>query len=138
MKHNVNWRSFGEEAAREDPAELFSKIRAVGEVVSLRVPLVGLTWLTTSRRPTAQMLKDDARFSLRRKKGHGVEGIAGMGWWAPASLRMVASNMLTCDEPDQTRLRATVHCAIPIRASLKNRADARASACGGLSVCSSA
>jgi cytochrome P450 PksS len=60
------------------------------------------------------VLKDNRTFTLRKEGG----GLAGLRWWMPPRLRALASNMLTMDEPDHTRLRGIVDEAFRRRAIL--------------------
>ena len=69
----------------------------------------GLVSLT--HEATARMLKDSATFSLRKNGA-----IAGLRWWMPKLVQTLASNMLTTDEPDHTRLRSIVDEAFRRRA----------------------
>src|SRR5437763_6725850 len=84
-----------------DPAAGVQRLRAVGPVVATRFPIVGKVWVTTSYALAARVLKDSATFTLRKEGG----ALAGLRWWMPRRLRVLASNMLTMDEPDHTRLR---------------------------------
>src|SRR5262249_34232345 len=74
-------------------------------VVQIRFPIIGRVWITTTYDLTARVLKDSDTFTLRKEGG----GIAGLRWWMPARLGALASNMLTMDEPDHTRLRGIVN-----------------------------
>ena len=71
-------------------------------------------WITTTYDLTARVLKDSEMFTLRSKSGT----LAGLRWWMPASLGVLANNMLTMDEPDHTRLRGIVDEAFRRRAIL--------------------
>jgi cytochrome P450 len=62
----------------------------------------------------ARVLKDRDTFTLRKDGG----GVAGLRWWMPRSLRALADNMLTMDEPDHTRLRGIVEEAFRRRSVL--------------------
>jgi cytochrome P450 len=97
-----------------DPAASFAKLRAEGPVVSVRFPIIGRVWVTTTEDATTRMLKASDSFTLRRNDGE----VAGMQWWMPRSFRALANNMLTKDEPDHTRLRSIVDEAFRRRAVL--------------------
>jgi cytochrome P450 PksS len=84
-----------------DPAASFARLRADGPVVSVRFPIIGRVWVTTTEDATSRMLKASDKFTLRRNDGE----VAGMQWWMPRTFRALANNMLTKDEPDHTRLR---------------------------------
>jgi cytochrome P450 len=105
---------FAGEAFFRDPAAVVSTLRAAAPVVPARFPLVGNVWVTTTHEATARVLKDSATFSLRKEGG----AVAGLRWWMPKLVQTLASNMLTTDEPDHTRLRSIVDEAFRRRAVL--------------------
>ncbi len=90
----------------ENPQLLYEQMRLEGEVVRLRLPVVGKVWMTVSHRSTASLLKDDSRFSMRRTDGSGKPG--GVQWWMPRTIRLLANNMLTSDGDQHRRLRKLV------------------------------
>src|SRR5262245_1277040 len=98
-----------------DPAAGVRRLRGSGSVVATRFPIVGKVWVTTTHELTARVLKDSDTFTLRKEKGGRV---AGLRWWMPARLGVLASSMLTMDEPDHTRLREIVDEAFRRRAIL--------------------
>src|SRR5262249_12125003 len=63
----------------------------------------------------ARLLKDSTNFTLRKEGG----AVAGLRWWMPRLVQTLASNMLTTDEPDHTRLRSIVDEAFRRRAVLE-------------------
>ncbi|MGY3422096.1 cytochrome P450 [Bradyrhizobium sp. F1.13.4] len=87
---------------------------------------VGDVWITTTHEATAQVLKDGADFTLRKEDGD----VAGLRWWMPNYVRTIASNMLTMDEPDHTRLRSIVDEAFRRRAIVAMEPRIRAVADG--------
>jgi cytochrome P450 PksS len=97
-----------------DPAAGIERLRARGPVVATRLPIVGKVWATTTYDMAARVLKDSETFTLR---SGGV--VAGLRWWMPRSVRALADNMLTMDEPDHTRLRSIVDEAFRRRAILE-------------------
>lgn len=92
-------------AAAEDPSTGFEQLRSLGTVAQVRMPLVGKVFITTTHEATAAMLKDNTRFTMRRR---GSRAVTGLQWWMPKSIRLLAQNMLTSDEPDHRRLRKLV------------------------------
>ena len=112
---------FTSDAFFRDPAAAIERIRAAGPVVRTRFPLVGKVWITTTYETTARVLKDSTTFTLRRDGD-----LAGMRWWMPKSIATLASNMLTMDEPDHTRLRGIVDEAFRRRAVLELQPRIRA------------
>jgi cytochrome P450 len=105
-----------------DPAAGVRALRALGPVVATRFPIIGKVWVTTTYELAARVLKDNATFTLRKEGG----ALAGMRWWMPRGLRLLASNMLTMDEPDHTRLRGIVDEAFRRRAVLDMQPHIRA------------
>ena len=105
---------FTSEAFFRDPAATVAMLRAIGPAVETRFPIVGEVWVTTTYEATARVLKDSATFSLRKESG----AVAGLRWWMPKLVETLASNMLTTDEPDHTRLRSIVDEAFRRRAVL--------------------
>lgn len=97
-----------------DPAAGIKRLRARGPVVAAKLPIVGKVWATTTYDMAARVLKDSEIFTLR---SGGT--VAGLRWWMPRSVRALADNMLTMDEPDHTRLRAIVDEAFRRRAILE-------------------
>ena len=75
----------------------------------------GKVWITTTQEMAGRVLKDSHTFTLRKDGG----GPAGLRWWMPPTLRSLANNMLTVDEPDHTRLRQIVDEAFRRRAILE-------------------
>ena len=109
MTPRIDFRS---EAFLRDPAAGVAALRAAGPVVETHFPIVGRVWVTTTYEATARVLKDSATFSLRKEGGD----VAGLRWWMPKLVQTLASNMLTTDEPDHTRLRGIVDEAFRRRA----------------------
>ena len=105
---------FTSEAFFRDPAATVAMLRAIGPAVETRFPIVGEVWVTTTYEATARVLKDSATFSLRKESG----AVAGLRWWMPKLVETLASNMLTTDEPDHTRMRSIVDEAFRRRAVL--------------------
>ena len=98
-----------------DPADAIARLRASGPLAEVRFPLVGTVWITTTHELADQVLKDNENFALRAQDGR----VAGLQWWMPGIVQTLASNMLTMDEPDHTRLRGIVDEAFRRRAVLE-------------------
>lgn len=98
-----------------NPATLVEELRAAGPLAQVRFPIIGTVWMTTTQDMAGRVLKDSATFTLRKEGG----GLAGLQWWMPGMLRVLATNMLTMDEPDHTRLRSIVDEAFRRRAVLE-------------------
>src|SRR5437879_1831666 len=61
----------------------------------------------TAHEAVNEVLKDDRTF-VRNPRNARKHQIAGMHWWMPRSLRVLAENMLGNDDPDHRRLRRLV------------------------------
>jgi cytochrome P450 PksS len=96
-----------------DPSSIIDRVRASDPVVEVRLPFIGKTWIATTEDTASHVLKDSATFTLRKDGG-----VAGLPWWMPGLIRSLASNMLTMDEPDHSRLRGIVDEAFRRRAVL--------------------
>ncbi|MCP3469244.1 cytochrome P450 [Bradyrhizobium sp. CCGUVB1N3] len=117
---------FTSDAFFRDPPRGIATLRASGPVVATRFPLIGDVWVTTTHDATAEVLKDGATFTLRKEDGK----VAGLRWWMPKLVTTIASNMLTMDEPDHTRLRSIVDEAFRRRAIVAMAPRVRAIADG--------
>ncbi|HWE72545.1 MAG TPA: cytochrome P450 [Stellaceae bacterium] len=105
-----------------NPAASVEKLRAMGPVVEVRVPIVGTVWTTTTQEMAERVLKDSETFTLRRDDGD----VAGLRWWMPGIVRALAENMLSMDEPAHRRLRDIVDEAFRRRAVLDMESRIRA------------
>jgi cytochrome P450 PksS len=118
---------FASEAFFRDPGAAVARLRALGPLVATTFPVMGRVWVTTTYEATARVLKDSEHFTLRKEDGT----VAGLRWWMPSTVTVLADNMLTTDEPDHTRLRGLVDEAFRRRAVLDMEPRIRAIA-GGL------
>ena len=58
-----------------DPAAGLTRLRAAGQVVQVRFPFVGKTWITTTNDLAGRVLKDSETFTMR----HDGK-LAGLRW----------------------------------------------------------
>ena len=107
-------------ASKRDPFPLFAAMHAAGPVIRVRLPLVGPVWLTTTHAATLAMVKNNETF-VQEGRHAGKSGVAGMQWWMPRRLQLLANNMLQKDEPDHRRLRKLVDKAFARRGILEMR-----------------
>ncbi len=105
---------FARQEYLRNPSPTIARLRAAGPVVEVKLPIVGRVLITTTQELAGRVLKDTDTFALRNEGGT----IAGLRWWMPGVIRVVANNMLTMDEPDHTRLRSIVDEAFRRRAIL--------------------
>lgn len=92
----------------QNPEIVFAPMRAEAAVVRTKLPIIGNVWLTTTAAATSAMLKDNQRFTMRKTAKSNSSEVAGVQWWMPRSIQLLATNMLTQDEPDHRRLRKLV------------------------------
>src|SRR5215471_9543254 len=90
-----------------DPFTILTRLRDAGAVVRVKLPFLGKTWIATTHEAVNEVLKDDSTF-VRSPKNAGKRQFAGMRWWMPRTLRVLAENMLSYDDPDHRRLRKLV------------------------------
>ena len=95
-------------------ADAIARLRAQGPVLQVHFPIIGKVWITTTNEVAGRVLKDSETFTLRKTDG----SLGGIAWWLPPSMRAMADNMLTMDEPNHTRLRQIVDEAFRRRAIL--------------------
>jgi cytochrome P450 len=100
-------------------------MRAAGPVIRAKVPFLGSAWMTTTHASTLAMVKDNGLF-VQESRHAGKTGVAGMSWWMPRALGLMADNMLMKDEPDHRRLRKLVDRAFQRRDILAMRAGIEA------------
>ncbi|WP_024516194.1 cytochrome P450 [Bradyrhizobium sp. Tv2a-2] len=105
---------FASEAFFRDPGAAVARLRTIAPLVAATFPVTGRVWVTTTYEATARVLKDSENFTLRKEDST----VAGLRWWMPTSVTVLANNMLTVDEPDHTRLRGIVDEAFRRRAVL--------------------
>jgi cytochrome P450 PksS len=95
-------------------AAAIARVRAHGPVLPVHFPIIGKVWITTTGEAAGRVLKDSETFTLRKADG----SLGRIAWFLPPSMRAMADNMLTMDEPDHTRLRQIVDEAFRRRAIL--------------------
>ncbi len=96
------------------PEPTYKAMWAAGDVVPVRIPILGRVWFTTRHQAAAEMLKDTALFT-RQPERAGLKSTAHFTWWMPRSMRVFADNMLMVDEPEHKRLRGSVDAAFARR-----------------------
>jgi len=119
MERPLRFDFTGAETKR-DPFPQLAAMRAAGPVIPVRLPLLGKLWITTTHAACLAMVKDNDLF-VQEGSHAGKSGTAGMQWWMPKGLRLLAANMLQKDEPDHRRLRKLVDRAFARRDILAMR-----------------
>ncbi|MDO8421219.1 MAG: cytochrome P450 [Parvibaculum sp.] len=120
LKFNVENAAF-----KRDPFPTLGAMRAAGPVIPIKFSFVGKVWVTTTHAATLGMVKDNELF-VQEGRNAGKAGVAGMTWWMPKSIKLLANNMLLKDEPDHRRLRKLVDRAFQRRGVMDMRADIEA------------
>jgi cytochrome P450 len=103
-----------------EPYPRLAEMRAAGPVIRVGMPLIGPVWLTTTHAASLAMVKDNGLFTQEGRDA-GKPGVAGLKWWMPKNLLVLADNMLLKDEPDHRRLRKLVDSAFARRDILAMR-----------------
>ena len=88
-----------------DPFPTLARMRAAGPVVGMRLPILGRIWLTTTHGASAELLKDGEHF-VRDPGNAGSRTQERVLKVLPATLGLLAKNMLGLDDPDHRRLRS--------------------------------
>jgi cytochrome P450 len=117
------------QAFMRDPFPTLGRLREAGPVVGVKLPFLGKTWVATTHEAVSGVLKDDGTF-VRNARNAGKNRIAGMRWWMPRTLLVLAENMLGHDDPDHRRLRRLVDQAFN-RQSVEGLRGHIASLCDG-------
>ena len=107
---------------KRDPFATFATMREAGPVLPMKLPFIGRAWMTTTHAAALAMVKDNETF-VQEGRHAGKSGVAGMQWWMPKTLRLLANNMLLKDEPDHRRLRKLVDTAFKRRDVLAMRGN---------------
>ncbi|SMH50531.1 cytochrome P450 family protein [Mesorhizobium australicum] len=90
-----------------DPFPMLTRMRQAGPVVGMRLPILGRIWLTTTHAASAELLKDSERFA-RDPGNAGSRTQERVLKVLPATLGLLAKNMLGLDDPEHRRLRSLV------------------------------
>jgi cytochrome P450 len=113
-----------------NPFPTLTRLREAGPVVQVKLPFLGKTWIATTHEVVNEVLKDDGTF-VRNARNAGKQHIAGMRWWMPRTVRVLAENMLGHEDPDHRRLRRLVDQAFN-RHSVEGMRERIGAICDGL------
>ncbi|MBL8793490.1 MAG: cytochrome P450 [Planctomycetia bacterium] len=94
-------------AFKEDPFPTWARLRALGPVVRVRLPIFGTVWLATTYEAVNDLLRDHQHF-VQNPAAAGNRWMGTIVRWLPGGLRPLAANMLLRDPPDHRRLRGLV------------------------------
>jgi len=106
------YKALQSQSFMRNPAPILSVLREEGALVQTKIPILGRVWFTTNQSASAEVLKNQERFSVKKKNGQ----VVGLSWWMPKLLKRLTANMLSSDEPEHTRLRSAVDHAFQRRA----------------------
>jgi cytochrome P450 len=118
------------QAFARDLFPTYARLREAGPVFQTRLPLMGKIWVATTYQAASEVLKDDETFVMDAKKA-GKTLFSGVLRLMPRTLRVLADNMLTHDNPDHRRLRRLVEQAFS-RQSVENMRGRIGVLCDGL------
>ncbi|MEM9277120.1 MAG: cytochrome P450 [Pseudomonadota bacterium] len=115
FRENVMFKNLQTQTFMRNPAPVLADMRAEGPLVRSKIPILGKIWLTTTNAATAEVLKNDKLFTVRKANNQ----VIGISWWMPRMLRQITANMLSSDEPEHRRLRGIVDQAFHRREMLE-------------------
>ena len=92
---------------RQHHFEAFGRLREMGEMVQVRLPIIGKTWMATSYDAVNELLKNSDLFA-RDPKNAGRKTMIAFQWTLPRSFMVLARNMLSYDGEEHRRLRSLV------------------------------
>lgn len=90
-----------------NPGPTLARLRDEGPLVSVKIPVLGRIWLTTSDATTREVLKDTDLF---RRDPQAITGKTMLQtfWWMPKTMAPLMQNLVVRDDPDHKRLRRLV------------------------------
>lgn len=94
-------------AFQQSPFPTLARMRELGPVIRLRLPLFGQTWLATTYEAVNDLLRDHHHFG-QSPTAAGNRWMGTIVRWLPPSLKPLATHMLLRDPPDHRRLRGLV------------------------------
>ncbi|MEL6840818.1 MAG: cytochrome P450, partial [Pseudomonadota bacterium] len=93
-----------------NPGPTLAAMRAKGALVQVKLPFVGLTWMTTTDAAARQLLKSPELFGRDPLQGTG-KTLAQKYWYFPPFVKLLFQNMLGFDGAEHVRLRGLVELA---------------------------
>lgn len=97
-----------------DPFPTFDRMRAEGPLLSMKLPIIGRTWLAVTYDACAELLKNNEYFA-RDPANAGSKTQERLLRLLPGSIGVLALNMLARDDPEHRRLRGLVDSAFQRR-----------------------
>jgi len=94
-------------AFKQNPFPTLARLRELGPVVRIRMPIVGKVWLVTTYDAVNELLRNHEQF-VQSPQAAGNRWMSGLMRWLPRNLRPLTTHMLIRDEPDHRRLRSLV------------------------------
>lgn len=90
-----------------DPAPTLARMREEGALVRIKLPLIGLCWMTTTDAAAREVLKDEASFARNPAKAGGKD-ISRYYWFLPRFMRPLTRNILSLDGEEHKLIRSAV------------------------------
>jgi len=95
------------QAFKENPFPTLARMRELGPIIRIRLPIFGQVWMATTYEAVNGLLRDHQRF-VQNPTTAGNRWMTTLLHWLPGSLQPLATNMLLRDPPDHRRLRGLV------------------------------
>jgi cytochrome P450 len=95
------------QAYKQNPFPTLARMRELGPLIRIRIPLFGKVWVATTYESVNELLRDHERF-VQSPTAAGNRWMGSLVRWLPRSLKPLATNMLLRDPPDHRRLRSLV------------------------------
>lgn len=97
---------------RQNPIEEFGKLRQLGPLIRVKIPVIGQLWMATTFDACSQVLRNPKQFVRNPRNAGGSRWIYGFfALMTPGLFRALSKNMIAMDEPDHRRLRSLVEMA---------------------------
>lgn len=85
----------------KNPFKTIEILKRSGSLHREKIPILGKVCFVTNQQSAVDVLKNQEVFRVRKPDG----GAVGLQWWMPKVFRLLASNMLSMDQPEHQRLR---------------------------------
>src|SRR3954466_15335543 len=85
------------QAFKQDPFPTLERMRSLGPLIRVRLPLLGKIWMATNYESVNDLLRDHQRF-VQHPASAGNRGMSTILRWLPPGLKPLTTHMLLRDE----------------------------------------